>query len=376
MATQEYTTNNIMEYLMKRNTEVDKNFQQIKDTIEGNVTEVKELRKQLEEQKLENVANIKKMDTRMNRVEEALKRENYKKMKSNEMKQMEEEPVQAEDKSKESPEEDYEKQLSADERGGAGGERTKEIYKKNKKKSDWAVSIANQLRDAAKAAEDLIAKEKAKEKFKEKAEDKRKVERWFGEDSPVNLDNSDSSESDTNDDDDEDFEDIVTRKEKNRLRRKKSKENRRARKEATAAKAQLIIGVGPIEKEEIEEQKKVCKDYGTAKEQAVRDFFRNFLQFEEEELERMMIEDTQVAKDNFVYMAFSDIEMIWEIHWRVAAVQDPKVQVRNFVPPNFWDRYMFLSRACTAYRAEFPTMKTQMRFSNKDVEIILKERKV
>ena len=62
------------------------------------------------------------------------------------------------------------------------------------------------------------------------------------------------------------------------------------------------------------------------------------------------------------------------MYWRISEIRNPEVILRNYMPPQYWSRYMFLSRECTAYRADNPNMKTQMQFGAKDVEIFLKKK--
>ena len=63
-----------------------------------------------------------------------------------------------------------------------------------------------------------------------------------------------------------------------------------------------------------------------------------------------------------------------EIHSRVAACRNEVVQLRNFVPPQYYRRCMFLSQRCAEIRKEDPSKKTQIRFNFDDVEIMMKDR--
>ena len=93
----------------------------------------------------------------------------------------------------------------------------------------------------------------------------------------------------------------------------------------------------------------------------MRDYLRDYLQFEEVE-----IKDTKNSAkgDETVYVVFGSIETIRDIHWRVAEVRNKKIVVRNFIPPQFWSRYMYLNKACTEHRGLYPKIKTQLRLAH------------
>ena len=144
----------------------------------------------------------------------------------------------------------------------------------------------------------------------------------------------------------------------------------------TATKASTMLGLHPITDKAIKKHLKTTNDARKAREMAIRDFLKEFLQFNDDELEKVKINDSKVSSkgDDTVYAAFRDIDTIREIHWRVGEIRNQDIIVRNFIPPQFWERYMFLNRACKEYRDEYPEMKTQLRFGCKDVEVMLKRK--
>ena len=59
---------------------------------------------------------------------------------------------------------------------------------------------------------------------------------------------------------------------------------------------------------------------------------------------------------------------------RVAACKDDRIHLRNFVPPQYYNRYMFLSKRCAELRGSDRQKKTQLRFNNCDIEVLIKDR--
>ena len=113
-----------------------------------------------------------------------------------------------------------------------------------------------------------------------------------------------------------------------------------------------------------------------AKTKAVNEFLNYFLEYSEEELDFISIEDIIVSAkaDNIVYIAFGDLNDIKEIYSRISECKNPAINVRNYIPPQFFDRFMFISKRCAEIRAENPEIKTQMRFTSFDIEVLTKMR--
>ena len=115
-------------------------------------------------------------------------------------------------------------------------------------------------------------------------------------------------------------------------------------------------------------------DIKKARVKAVRDYMMTYLQYTEDELRKVVIEDTKVSTkgDKTVYVAFRDIETIKDIHWRVLEIKNPEIGIMNYIPPQFWQCYMFLNRDCAEYRRVNPDIKTQLRFGKVDIEVLMK----
>ena len=78
--------------------------------------------------------------------------------------------------------------------------------------------------------------------------------------------------------------------------------------------------------------------------------------------------------DDVLNVAMTDQSHIRELHVRRAESQNDSITVRNFIPPNFYKRYMSINRICSDRRAENPRLKTQLRFGKSDIELFTKYR--
>ena len=90
----------------------------------------------------------------------------------------------------------------------------------------------------------------------------------------------------------------------------------------------------------------------------------------------MKIQETQISAkgDNTIYVAFNDIEHIKEIHRQMAECGNSDLSTRNVIPPGYFDRFMALKAACSEERQKYLDLKTQIRFGEKDVEVLVKVR--
>ena len=75
-----------------------------------------------------------------------------------------------------------------------------------------------------------------------------------------------------------------------------------------------------------------------------------------------------------LYIAVEKHEVIVEICRRIAECSNPEIFARNFVPPQFFQRYCALNQLCANMRAENSAVKTQLRFNKHDIEILTKRK--
>ena len=106
------------------------------------------------------------------------------------------------------------------------------------------------------------------------------------------------------------------------------------------------------------------------------EYLEYFLDYTSQEVEDLSIQEINVSAkgDGIVYVAFVNLDDIHELHVRIAECNNHNIQTRNFIPPQFWDKYMYINKACTTMRQENPLIKTQIRFTSKDIEVLIKEK--
>ena len=191
------------------------------------------------------------------------------------------------------------------------------------------------------------------------------IKSWFGESS------EEDSESDLSDTWTE-----VDKKKRNQERRRRQKRMRKEKEARLATKAAGMAGVGPIRMDDVLELVAQGLDFEKAKVTTFKNFLKDRLGYIDEELDTLSLVETKFATkgDNVLNIAMSNQEHIRELHVRRAECQDDSITVRNFIPPNYYDRYMALNRICAEKRAVEPDLKTQLRFGKTDVEVFIKYR--
>ena len=79
---------------------------------------------------------------------------------------------------------------------------------------------------------------------------------------------------------------------------------------------------------------------------------------------------TSAKGDDIIYIAFNKLEDLHEFHVRVAECQNSVIATRNYIPPQMYERYIYLSKMCAEVRASDPETKIQLRFGGKCIEIL------
>ena len=141
-------------------------------------------------------------------------------------------------------------------------------------------------------------------------------------------------------------------------------------------KANKLIGIGPIYQQSIEHFYDILGDYTEAKIMAAKEYLTAQLRFSEDEMKNFDISDTQVStgSENTLYIALSDRESVIDIRTRMADCQNPSLWAVDFIPPQYYERYMALSRIARDMRSRDNQLKTQVRFGPRDVELVTKRR--
>ena len=197
----------------------------------------------------------------------------------------------------------------------------------------------------------------------------RKLRRWFGDETS----GEDESAEESTDQESEHW-DTVERKKRNKEKKKRVKAARELRVEETFEKSNHILGIGPISEDAVNDKMREIKDFRLAKIEAVRDFLRDILRFNKEELEDLKISDTVISAkhDGVIYVAFENKEDIHEIRLRIAESRNNDISARNYIPPQLYERYMYLNKICQVMRTNDERLRTQIRFGTKDLEVLTK----
>ena len=192
---------------------------------------------------------------------------------------------------------------------------------------------------------------------------------WFGDlQSDVSDDSSSSGLESGNDKWQE-----VERKKKVLLKKKLQKAKKKEKMEEVATKLQHMVGVGPIcvKSEYYYRSKNLSAQ--AARIAAIKEYLEYNLDYNTEELAELNIMDTKRSgKEDVIYFALDDVNQVKEVHYRRAAAANDDLIVRDYIAPQYYERYMALGRRAAQLRAEDKTLKTQLRWGSRDIEIFTK----
>ena len=190
------------------------------------------------------------------------------------------------------------------------------------------------------------------------------ITKWFGESS-----SSEDSESEMSPEWTE-----IDRK-KTRIEKKRRLDKRRKeRKLETAKKVEHMAGIGPIYVSDATKRMDSKIGFEAAKRIVLKEFLAKYLGYNMEELQQLKIEDTKFATsgEDILYVALVDQDQIKELYIRRAESRNDNVIVRNYIPPNFHERFVHLNRICAEKRKADSKLKTQLRFEHGDIQIYIK----
>ena len=190
------------------------------------------------------------------------------------------------------------------------------------------------------------------------------ITKWFGLETSTDESEIEEKENWTS----------VERKQKSEEKKRRRWKRKEELKSECASRAACMAGIGPISLKSIEFFRNKKVNFEEAKVLAVKEFLKYNLDYEEEELNELNIMETRLSTkgEDVIYVAMSSEEEIKELYIRKAEAQNEDILVRSYVPPNYYDRFMHLSRVCTEKRSLDKTLKTQLRFGWKDIEIFTK----
>ena len=134
------------------------------------------------------------------------------------------------------------------------------------------------------------------------------------------------------------------------------------------------LGIGPIQSESYEYFHKITGDFELSKRMAAAEFLNAYIKFDKDEMSDLDITDTKISAkgDNILYIVMDSPEKILNLRRRIADCQDTRIKTRDFIPPQFYQRYVKLGMIGRDMRSENSRLKTQIRFTEDDVKLFVK----
>ena len=199
---------------------------------------------------------------------------------------------------------------------GGGDRHDRREYERHE--SDWNEQVEGEDRERYKERWEILEPKEFKRKVRKPLE----VKSWFRNETDTSCSSSD-----------EEWWKDVSRKKLSEEKNKRKMLNRQKKKEEVARKGSMMRGIGPIINRTKIHLEKITEDKNKARTLAVRQLLTHSLDFNEEELDRLDIRETKEGKDDMVYFAAANEEMLREIHWRKAESRNDKLTLINYVPP-------------------------------------------
>ena len=189
------------------------------------------------------------------------------------------------------------------------------------------------------------------------------VKEWFGIES--SSDESDSEQGQWTE---------VERRKRSKDKKLKMEKRRMRLKRECATRASNMIRIGPISTDSVEYFMKQGQNFEDAKVSAFKEFCQYNLNYSAEELSQMEVAETRLSTkgDNILNIALFDEDGIKELFVRRAESRNENITARCYIPPNFHECVMGLNRICTEKRKLDPSLRTQLQFGSKDVEVFTK----
>ena len=101
---------------------------------------------------------------------------------------------------------------------------------------------------------------------------------------------------------------------------------------------------------------------------------KRYYKYNEEELEKISIVETKLNPkgEGTIYIAVEDKSDIKDLFKRKAECKRNEAVLRNFVPPQIFERFVGLNKICATRRKENQGLKMQVRFGSRDLEVLTK----
>ena len=195
---------------------------------------------------------------------------------------------------------------------------------------------------------------------------------WFADANSEKSDSSSSSSESTEEEGEDDWKKIECKK-KNKEKLKNKKLRNKSKMAEMASRMQHMIGIGPIYTTSIKHFEEKTGNNEEAKELAIKEYLSFHLDYNAEELNELKIKDTKLsANEDLIYFALENKNHIREIYFRRAACSNDDLTIREYIPPQYYQRWMAIGKKAAEMRAGDSSIKTQMRWGDKDIEIYTK----
>ena len=385
--------------LLEMNTKIDENMEKVDSRMKKMDINLKNRENKEEERAV-------RMENRMNVLEKEIKKSDELRSKTEKMKEMLKEHPQGRNETEDQPKKKkaFSRQIISQEELVIEEDHENRVEEVSYR-SNWANEVENLSKSAAGMEVGRLAQErinlensemekeverrrrnaKQREKTTEKEEEDRenlerwevlqpkplrKVRRpveiscWFGDEGDTSSDTS-TSEGEWKD---------IDRKGQKEDRKRRVKMRRKLKEEETFAKARAMLGLGTVLRRDVERINKAGMEGERIRKEVVHNILKGHLDFNEEELTKLDVRETHMGKEDFIYFAAGNPEMLREIHVRKAESQNDELKIRNFIPPQLFQRFRAIDRVCAERRKEVEGMKTQLRFGSKEVEVYTKVR--
>ena len=197
--------------------------------------------------------------------------------------------------------------------------------------------------------------------------DRAPVHHWFGE----------STSEDSSEEENESTANwsTIDREKKSKEKRKIAKERKSRKAAQVAMKVRRMASLGPISDQEIEQQWKITKDYEVAKVWAVKVHLAEFYDYNQDELDGLNILETKrTNRDEVIYIAAESEQDIRDIYSRKAEHKVDETVEKSYIPPQYFEWFSMLNKLCSERRAADQNLKTQIRFGENDLNILMKRK--
>ena len=164
--------------------------------------------------------------------------------------------------------------------------------------------------------------------------------------------------------------------ERNREKKKRQRMTKEKKIEKATRVGKCTLGLGPIKLKSIEYFHTITGDYDEAKRMSAVEFLIEYLQFDNADMADMEITDTKISQknDDILYVVFANPEIVKNVRRRVADCKNDTIRTRDYIPPQYFERYTALARYASDIRNNDKSIKTQIRFGDLDLVLLVKQR--